>query len=521
MRPLKSMLLAASLTAILFGLTSADRLAAPRALAPNYPADSLAGRIQRLLAVPAAERALPLALADEPAVQAFYTQRQHSAAWCADAGAGPKGRAALALLTQASDYGLTPAVYHVPLLKALADSLAQPAGTAGQVARQARFDVLLTDGVVLFARHLRRGQLHAFTPSPLEKAGAPFEPAAWVARALAAPGFAAALLRCQPPQREYRELQKALARWRRQPATGNDAPAHRRRSQQMALTLERWRWEAIPGSEYLLVNLPAYQLEVVRKGRVQLSQRIMIGRPDRPTPTLNSRVTSFTIAPEWNVPHDVAVRHILPYLKANARYAPEQDFLANNNYRLFDAQGKAVNPATVNWQRVTVTNFPYTIRQSPGCGNLLGNIIFRFPNPYGLYLSDAPEPGQFAHAYRALEEGCMKLARPMHLAAYLLGPDSTSAALPTEAQCTANPQPRTIFLKRPLPLHVRYATCAVVAGRLRFYPDVYGLDATLRRQLLAMQAAAQRSALPSLRQRKDATENQPPGTTLAGQREER
>ncbi|MGY3087279.1 murein L,D-transpeptidase YcbB/YkuD [Hymenobacter sp. UYAg731] len=518
MRSLKSMLLAASLTAILFGLSSADRPATPSAPANNYPTDSLANCIRAVLAGPAAGRVWPLAVADEPAVQAFYARRSYAPAWCEGTGAGPKGRAALALLTQAGDYGLTPARYHVLQLRALADSLAQPAG-AGRVARLARFEVLLTDGVVQFALHLRRGQLHAFTPSPLEKAGVPFEPAAWVARALAAPGFAAAMLRCQPPQREYRELQQALARWRRQPAGRNAQAAHSRRAQQMALTLERWRWAAIPESEYLLVNLPAYRLEVVQKGRLRLSQRIIIGRPGRPTPTLNSQVTSFTIAPEWSVPRSVAVRHILPYLKANARYAPEQDFLANNNYRLYDAQGRPVNPASVNWLAITAQNFPYTIRQSPGCGNMLGNIIFRFPNPYGLYLSDAPEPKRFAHAYRALEEGCVNLERPMHLAAYLLGPDSTSAALPTEAQCEANPQPRTIFLKRPLPLHVRYATCAVVAGRLRFYPDVYGQDATLRQQLLNSLATAQRSALAGRSQRRNTAANKDDGAVLAGQPE--
>jgi murein L,D-transpeptidase YcbB/YkuD len=518
MGALKAMLLAASLTTIVFGLSRAARPIAPAARATYYPTDSLTTRIQRLLTGPAAGQAQPLALADGAAVRDFYTKRSYSAAWCEGAGTGAKGRAALALLAQASAYGLTPALYHVPQLKALADSLAHPADAAGQVGRMARFEVLLTDGVVQFVLHLRRGQLHAFTPSPLEKAGVPFKPPVWVARALAAPNFAAALLRCQPPQREYQELQQALARWRRQPA-GRNPSAHNRRAQQMALTLERWRWAAIPESEYLVVNLPAYRLEVVRKGRVRLSQRIIIGRPGQPTPALNSRITSFTIAPEWNVPRSVAVRHILPYLKDNARYSPEQDFLANNNYRLFDAQGQPVNPATVNWQPITAQNFPYTIRQSAGCGNLLGNIIFRFPNPYGLYLSDAPEPKRFANSYRALEEGCMHLERPVHLAAYLLGPDSTSAALPTEAQCEASPQPRTIFLKRPLPLHVRYATCAVVAGRLRFYPDVYGQDATLRRQLLNMQAAAQRSAQASLNQRSNATAKGAGDTALAGPRQ--
>ena len=44
--------------------------------------------------------------------------------------------------------------------------------------------------------------------------------------------------------------------------------ARQRRAQQLALTLERWRWAAIPEAGYVLVNLPAYALEVVRGGWV-------------------------------------------------------------------------------------------------------------------------------------------------------------------------------------------------------------------------------------------------------------
>ena len=71
----------------------------------------------------------------------------------------------------------------------------------------------------------------------------------------------------------------------------------------------------------------------------------------------------------------------------------------------------------------------------------------------------------------------------MQLAAYLLGADSTRAALPTEAECEAAPKSRSLTLRHPMPLHVAYATCAVVAGQLRFYPDVYGRDESLRRQI--------------------------------------
>ena len=440
-------------------------------------------RIRALFADTLRVRANRLPLAQSQQGRAFYRRRAYAPAWGAGTQPNVQGRAALALLTRAEDYGLLPKLYHVGALQALADSLARPRASERQGAQLARFDILLTDGLLTFAVHLRRGRLRAFTPSPLEKAGGTFNPAAWLARALAAPDFAATLLQCQPQQREYQQLQQALARWRRHPVGPNAGPRSRR-ARQMAVTLERWRWEAIPDANYVLVNLPAYQLEVVRRGRVLQTHRLVIGRPATPTPTLSSRLTSFTVAPEWQVPHRVATEQVLPYLRANAQVRSEHDFLADNNYRLFDAQGRAaVNAAAVDWSAVTAQNFPYTIRQGPGCGNLLGNVIFPFANPYGLYLNAGPEPRWFERPYRALGRSCLLLEHPMQLAAYLLGPDAAGANLPSEAQCEAAPTPRSFFLKQPVPFFVRYATCAVVAGRLRFYADVYGQDERLSQQL--------------------------------------
>ncbi|MBC6990551.1 L,D-transpeptidase family protein [Hymenobacter sp. BT491] len=450
--------------------------------------NSLPAHIQLLLLDTADKPPRRVPLAELQGDQSFYALRNYQPAWSAGLEIGTIGRAALALLTRAEDFGLQPRRYQASALQALADSLALPSPPARHVAQQARFEVLLTDGVLRFARHLRRGQLYAFTPSPLEQPEAPFEPAAWVARALMAPDFATALLRCQPQHREYQQLQQALANWRQQPA-GPDPVAHRRQEQQMALTLERWRWVAIPDSDYIVVNLPAYRLEVVRRGRVVYTHRLLIGRASTPTPTFSSRLASFTVAPEWRVPRSVAVQQILPYLQENAKFPSEHDFLADNNYALYDAQGRELDPSTINWLQVTEQNFTYAIRQKPGCGNLLGNIVFRFANPYGLYISDTSEPKDFERTYRALAEGCMHVERPMRLAAYLLGPDSTRAALPKDGECEANPRSRTFYLKRPLPLHVRYATCAVVGGKPRFYADVYGRDALLRRQLFGTRAA--------------------------------
>ena len=438
--------------------------------------DSLPSRIRALLAdTVAAARHRALLCHNMRATNAFYVRRDYAPAWSEGSQLSASGRAALALLIQAEEYGLQPNNYHVPALQALAKSLEPSAPSARRLARQARFEALLTDGLLRFALHLRRGQLRELKPSPLEKADSLFQPSTWVAHALEAPDFVPVLLRCQPQQREYQQLQQALARWRKRPL-GHDS-ARIRRAQQLALTLERWRWQAIPDSNYVLVNLPAYALEVVHHDTVLQTHRLVIGKPESPTPTLSSKLRVFTLAPEWRVPYSIATEEILPRLRDNPRYA------ARHNFSIYNAQGELVDPTAVDWWDVRKKRFYYTIRQNPGPGNALGSVIFRFRNPYEIYLHATYDTRDFKRPYRALGHGCMRMEHPLQLASYLVGADSARATLPSEAELAAAPVPRRITLAHPVPLHVRYATCAVVAGQLRFYADVYKQDEALRRQL--------------------------------------
>jgi hypothetical protein len=101
-----------------------------------------------------------------------------------------------------------------------------------------------------------------------------------------------------------------------------------------------------------------------------------------------------------------------------------------------------------------------------------------------VYLFGSSGLPAFSPPYPALETSDVRLERPLALAACLLGADPRRAALPAdEAAASALTETRPFALRRPWPLHVRYATCAVVAGRVRYYPDVYGLDARLGRRL--------------------------------------
>ncbi|MCI1188627.1 L,D-transpeptidase family protein [Hymenobacter sp. DH14] len=413
------------------------------------------------------------------AVRAFY------APGCAPAWTTPADSlnadayAALRLLARAAEYGL-PADYASAALLALRDSLRRPAAPDPRARQLARLEIGLSDAVLRFMHDLHRGRLHPdVEPSRASGVGEQWQPAAGLRSALSQNQLGKAVLSGQPANREYRQLQQALARWLARPGSLDSAAVRRAQYETAALNLERWRSQAwAPVAEYIFINLPAFELQVVAFDSVRQRHRVIIGKPVTPTPTLiSSAIHYFTLAPDWHVPHSIATKEMLPQLKRDPGY------LSVNNLELYDDRGRWRNPYSVRWAAVSVQNFPYRIRQAPGCENALGNVVFRFPNPYSVYLHDTPARQLFAQPVRAFSHGCVRLAEPLALAAYLLRREGRPVRLPSEAECARQPQPRDVRLGRPLPLFVRYATCVGEGGRLRFFADVYGRDEALRQAL--------------------------------------
>ena len=397
-------------------------------------------------------------------------------------------RAALALLGRAAEQGLRPVDYAGPRLRALRDSLARPATPGARARQQAQLEVSLSDAVLTFMRDLDRGRLHPYTVSGRERAGGvAARPVAALQAALASGTVPAAMLAGQPANREYRQLQQALARWLAEPIPPDSVLQHQAHFEQAALNLERWRWEAVLAApEYVLINIPAYELQVVAHDSVLRRHRVVVGAPQTPTPTLSSRISHFTLAPDWHVPRSIATREMLPHLRKDAGY------LARNNYALYDDRDRQLDATRIDWAKVTAQRFPYTIRQSAGCENALGNVVFRFANPYSVYLHDTPLRQFFARSYRALSHGCIRLEQPLELAAYLLRREGRPVQLPSEAECARQPRPRDVRLTRSLPIYIRYATCIVEHNRLVFLPDIYHRDEALRRALFGSPALGQR-----------------------------
>lgn len=243
------------------------------------------------------------------------------------------------------------------------------------------------------------------------------------------------------------------------------------RIREIELNLERWRW--IPrqlGDPHVLVNIPGFELELVRNEAPVWRTRIVVGSAYTPTPVFSDRIVAIVANPPWNVPESIALKEYLPELRKNSKA------LTRHGLRLVTGSGKDtkdVRPSKIDWEGVDRGEFAYRLRQDPGPDSALGRLKFDLTNENNIYLHDTPSRQLFDQAGRDLSHGCIRVEKPLELAVQLLG--ETSQVQLHEA--LAQREERHLALKPPVPVHILYFTSWVdEAGILRFAPDVYELD---------------------------------------------
>jgi murein L,D-transpeptidase YcbB/YkuD len=255
------------------------------------------------------------------------------------------------------------------------------------------------------------------------------------------------------------------------------------RADQLAVTLERWRW--LPedlGTRYAWVNTAAATLHLFENGARVLAMRTIVGHPSRPTPSLASEIRQVIFNPTWSVPYTIAVEDLLP------RQQEDPAYLARHRFRVLpgaDPAGAEIDPARIDWARLSRGNFPYRLRQDAGPGNSLGRIKLVMDNPFDIYLHDTPERGLFGLTSRTLGSGCIRLEDARALATLLVAAESDWSAEDTARRIDSGGT-SAVSLRRPLPIYVVYLTAWVDDdGTVNFRRDLYGRDA---RMIAAMRA---------------------------------
>lgn len=257
--------------------------------------------------------------------------------------------------------------------------------------------------------------------------------------------------------------------------------AARDRVRQIEINLERWRW--LPqdlGNRYIIVNIANFELDLVEDGQVTMNMRAVVGRTYRRTPVFSDRMTYVVLNPSWNVPASIATADILPKLRTDPTY------LAGQNMKLFNGWGadqRELLQSDVDWGQVPAGAFPYHIQQLPGPTNALGRVKFMFPNQFNVYLHDTPSRELFSRTDRTFSSGCIRIERPLDLAAYLLERDRGWTRSQLDSVLARGGE-QTVNFTSPIPVHLLYWTAWVDAdGRMQFRNDIYDRDSPVRQAL--------------------------------------
>ena len=252
------------------------------------------------------------------------------------------------------------------------------------------------------------------------------------------------------------------------PATRNalNVPVERRIAT-VEMNLERWRWTPRSlSARYVMVNIPAFTLELYDSGAPVLALRAIVGRRDWPTPITSAWMDGMTFRPRWNVPPAIAWQEIVPLERAHPGYLQREGFRVLRG-------GARVDPDSVDWAAVDSSTFPYRLVQDAGPDNPLGALRFDVRDPFNVAIHDTPARVLFDDRVRLFSHGCVRVDSAAVLAARLL-PDWTAAELRDALRGDSG---GIVPLPRRLRVLLTYQTAWVQAdGEVAFRDDVYGWD---------------------------------------------
>jgi L,D-transpeptidase YcbB len=224
-----------------------------------------------------------------------------------------------------------------------------------------------------------------------------------------------------------------------------------------------------------VVNIPAAVAEAVENGKVARRYVTVVGKTDRPSPTLTTQITAVNLNPTWTVPLSIVKKDIVPKMRKDPGYA------ARMNMKLLDASGNEIDARSVDWHAERTPNF--TIRQDSGDGNALGNVRIDMPNPYSVYMHDTNHRNLFSADYRFQSSGCTRVKDVRDLAAWILKDNPNWGRREIDAEI-ATQKRTTVKLARAVPVAWIYLTgWANPDGTIAFRNDVYGLDNETSRPL--------------------------------------
>ncbi len=230
------------------------------------------------------------------------------------------------------------------------------------------------------------------------------------------------------------------------------------------------------GNRYVVVNIPAAEIEAVEGDRVVQRHTAIVGKISRQTPILNSKIHEVILNPYWTAPRSIIQKDIMPLMRKDPTY------LTRNAIRLFNGSGDEVAPETIDWNAEEAPNLMF--RQDPGKINAMSSTKINFANPHAVYMHDTPQQSLFGQLLRFESSGCVRVQNVRDLSTWLLR-DTNGWDRQTMEHVISSGVSTPVLLLEPVPVYFTYISAwSTSDGVVQFRDDIYHRDGV---QELALQ----------------------------------
>jgi len=246
-----------------------------------------------------------------------------------------------------------------------------------------------------------------------------------------------------------------------------------KRIKQLEASLERIEQTKFEfGQRYVVVNLPATFAEAIENDKVVRRYRVIVGKTEKPSPTLTAQITGVVLNPTWTVPSSIAKTEISAHMRKDPTY------LSRMHMEVLDAHDQPIDPHSVDWSGTRTPNF--TVRQQNGTFNALGAVKIDMPNSYSVYMHDTNQRNLFSDDYRFDSHGCSRVDNVRDLATWLLSeemPKWNRAAIDAAIATGAHQE---VTLPKKVPVAWIYLTAWMTRDQtVQFRNDIYAQDEQL------------------------------------------